>query len=70
MNCKGKMKGGIDALKPKNFRSSREIDIKLCKIYTKTYIYLYKMLYKIVGLNGLYSANTQPILKQLYPRGA
>ena len=38
---------------------SREIDIKLCQIYTK-----------IVGLNGSYSANTQPIWKRRYPRGA
>ena len=31
---------------------SREIDIKLCQIYTK--IYIYTILYKIVGLNRLY----------------
>ena len=39
-----------------------EIDIKLCKIYTKIYIY------KILGLNRLYSANTQLISKRQYPR--
>ena len=31
---------------------------------------IYKFCIKIVGLNGSYSANTQPILKQRYPRGA
>ena len=38
---------------------SREIDMKLCQNYTK--IYLYTILYKVVGLNRSYSANTQPL---------
>ena len=43
---------------------SQEIDIKLSQImYTK-------ICYKNGGLNGSYSANTQPIWKRRYPRGA
>ena len=42
---------------------SREIDIKLCQIYIKYWI-------KSVDLNGSYSANTLPIWKRRYPRGA
>ena len=48
---------------------SQEIDIKLCKIYTKIYIYI-KCCIKLVGLNGSYSENQQPIWKRWYPRGA
>ena len=44
---------------------SREIIIKLCKIYSKI-----KFCIKIVSLNGSYSGNTQPIGKQRYPRGS
>ena len=46
---------------------SWEIDIKLCQNYTK--IQRYTILYKVVGLNRSYSANTQPIQKRLYPTG-
>ena len=37
---------------------SREIDIKLCQIYKKI-IYI-QFCMEIVGLNRLFSANTQP----------
>ena len=47
---------------------SWEIDKKCCQIYTKM-IYI-KFCIKIVGWNGSYSANIQPIRKQRYPRGA
>ena len=46
---------------------SWEIDIKLCQNYTK--IQRYTILYKVVGLNRLYSVNTQPIQKRLNPTG-
>ncbi len=38
----------------------REIDLKLCQIYTKIRIYIQFCL-EIVGLNRSYSANMQPI---------
>ena len=75
--CKGKMKWcigwnlsilGVDR-DPWEFYLmflSREIYIKLCQIYTK--IHIYTILYSLVGLNRSYSANTQPIWKQGYPR--
>ena len=44
------------------------IDVKLCQIYTK--ICIHKILYKNSVINRLYSANTQPIWKRQYPRGA
>ena len=40
----------------------REIDLKLCQIYTKIRIYIYiQFCLEIVGLNRSYSANMQPI---------
>ena len=42
---------------------SSEIDIKLCQIYTK--IYIFDICIKI-SLNRSYSANTQPIWKRRY----
>ena len=46
-----------------------EIDMKLCKDFTKTY--KCKILYKIrIVLNRSYSTNTQPFWKRRYHRGA
>ena len=78
MICKWKIKGGIGW----NLRNSRidwdiqefclmflvwEIDIKLCKNYTKTIDVRFCIWF--VVLNRSYSTNTQPIKKQRYPRG-
>ena len=47
---------------------SWEIDKKtVSNLYENVYI---KLCIKIVGLNRSYSANTQPIWKPRYPRGA
>ena len=43
---------------------SREIDIKLCHIYTKIHMQFY---IKVVGINRSYSTNTKPIWKRRYP---
>jgi len=44
---------------------SRYIYIKLCQNYTK--IYIYEILYKSIGINRSYSANTQTIWIRLHP---
>ena len=78
-DCKGKLKGGIgwnlriSGVDWATHKSSiwcfclREIDIKLCQNYAKTYV---RFCIWFIVLNRSYLTNTQPIWKQGYPRGA
>ena len=53
----------------------KEIGVRTFEFVVKTHflctkIYIYKICLKIVGVNGSYSENTEPIWKRRYPRGA